>query len=338
MRICYLDKLSSMKVNETRYWLGSLEAHGEVFAFDTYRMKSRVKGCFEKQKVKRRMKDFSPTHIHFGGNAKNERNMPTGFVKWVRENFKDSRITFFYSDGYSIEDYYSRIEDFVDEFFLTTTSFLKNDKYKFMLYPAPAEMERSWQANKSSDLVFIGNNYNRQRFMAVDELRDRFGIKVFGDDWPRSYNAYHVFYDKDYADICSKSWIVMADPAGPVCMYSADTYCVKKMPGHQKGYCRNRKCEHYEEMTAYVSNRTTNTMMACAVHLIPYVKGIEDYFDNWKDLVWYHSTKERDEIIRELLSDPEKCRQIAVSAVQKARGYTFDRAVKRILGISGDNR
>lgn len=47
-------------------------------------------------------------------------------------------------------------------------------------------------------------------------------------------------------------------------------------------------------------------MLACAVHLVPYVKEIENHFENWKDIVWYRNDEERDEIMNATLSNPEK--------------------------------
>ncbi len=84
-------------------------------------------------------------------------------------------------------------------------------------------------------------------------------------------------------------------------------------------------------MVAYLSNRTANTMLACAVHLVPYVKDIEKYFDNWKDMVWYNNDEERDDIIRYLLDNPEKCKEIALSARRKARNFTFEKAADNVL-------
>lgn len=332
-RICYFDNFRNITVNSNGYWLKAFEQHGKVLAFDINRMKNRLTGFIEKNRIRKEMLAFSPDHIHFGGSAKTPRKMPPEFVRWVRKTFPGARITFFYGDGYNIEQYYNSIEDNVDAFFMTNTSFIKDSRYNFLVCPVPSELERKWLPEKENDIVFIGNNYNKERFEAVSHLREKFGMKVYGNDWPPEFGAYHVFYDRDYAEVCAKSWIVMADPAGPLCRNSDGDRCIAsdRTGKYSKGVCRDRSCNRFSEMTAYLSNRTANTMLACAVHLVPYVREIGNHFENWKDLVWYHSEDERDKIIAELLSDPEKCRRIAISAVEKAKKFTFERAVIKIL-------
>lgn len=323
-----------MKVNSNGYWLRAFEEYGEVRIFDINRMKSRLTGFVEKARIRKEMLEFKPDHVHFGGSAKTPRKMPPEFVRWVRKSFPSARITFFYGDGYNIEKYYDSIEENVDAFFMTNTSFVKDPRYNFLICPVPAELEREWRPDKENNIVFIGNNYNRDRFAAVSQLMKKFGMKVYGNDWPQEFGAYHVYYDKDYAEVCSKSWIVMADPAGPLCRNSDGGRCVSpdRNGTYTKGVCRDRSCNRYSEMTAYLSNRTANTMLACAVHLVPYVKEIENHFQNWKDIVWYRTDEERDEIIGELLANPAKCEEIAKAAVIKAREFTFENAVKKVLG------
>lgn len=330
-KICYFDNLKNIKVNSTGYWLNAFEKYGEVVAFDITKMRSRLFSWIEKMKIKKEMRLFSPDHIHFGGSAKSNKKMPVKFVQWVRSEFPKAKITFFFGDGYNNDEYFKKLEDYVDAFFMTNTSFLKNHKYRYMICPVPACMEREWVENKETDLVFIGNNYNKARFKSICELREKFNLRIYGNNWPQEFGAYYVYYHENYSDACSSAKIVMADPAGPVCMHSADTYCVKNMPGYQKGYCRHRECPSFSEMVAYLSNRTANTMLACAVHLVPYVKDIEKYFDNWKDMVWYNNDEERDDIIRYLLDNPEKCKEIALSARRKARNFTFEKSADIVL-------
>jgi hypothetical protein len=330
-KICYFDNLKNIKVNSNGYWLGAFELYGEVVAFDITRMRSRIFSWIEKMKIKKEMRDFSPDHIHFGGSAKNNKKMPVSFVKWVRAEFPKAKITYFFGDGYNNDAYFKQVEAYADAFFMTNTSFLKNRKYRYMICPVPACMEREWVDDKETDLVFIGNNYNKARLKGISELRKKFNIRVFGSGWPEEFGAYYVYYDGEYADVCAKARIVMADPAGPVCMHSADTYCVKNMPGYQKGCCRYRECPNFSEMVAYLSNRTANTMLACAVHLVPYIKDIEKYFDNWQDIVWYHNDGERDGIIRHLLDNPDKCKVISLSAREKARNFIFEKAAETVL-------
>lgn len=334
-KIYYFDNFKNIKVNSNGYWLRAFEEYGDVRMFDINRMKNRLTGFFEKARVKKDMLSFAPDCIHFGGSAKTPRKMPPDFVKWARETFPEARITFFYGDGYNIEEYYNSIENHVDAFFMTNMSFVKDSRYNFLVCPVPAELERQWNPVKENNLVFIGNNYNRDRFAAVNHLREKFGMRVYGNDWPPEFGAYHVYYDKDYADVCANSWIVMADPAGPLCRNSDGDKCVAvdSKGTYSKGVCRDKTCNRYSEMAAYLSNRTANTMLACAVHLVPYVKEIENHFENWKDIVWYRDDEERDEIIEYLLSNPEKCREIAVGAALKARNFTFEKAAARVIGI-----
>lgn len=324
MKICYFDNFS--RDNSNQYWLGALAAFGRTRHYNIAKIKDRWR------RAKRSVEKFQPDHIHFGGSVKNEKLVPKEFVEWLRAKFPKTRITFFYGDAYDKTVYYDTIEPFVDDIYMTNQAYLKNEKYHFVLCPGAQEFLRDWIEDKQHNVVFIGNNYNTNRLYQIEELRQRFNITVFGNNWPEEFSAQPLPF-KDYADVCSKAYIVLGDPAGPVCRYSSGAECTVGNPDklYTRGVCRAYACQEYKELKGWLSNRFINTILCNTVHLVPHIGGLREYWGDNQGVVWYETMEERDQAIHNLLENKDRCKEIAEAGQRKAMDYTFDRVAALIV-------
>jgi len=321
MRIIYVDYFGPESSNS--YWLTEFQKRGVVVTYDILQIKDDLK------EFKEAVLKFKPTHIHFGGSVKSAGYMPPILIREIREACSNTRITFFYGDAYNEEKYYHDLAPYASEIFMSNASF----NYTYMPCPAPKENTRQWQDDKKYDIVFIGNNYNQERLNLIKQL-SKFKIVIFGNKWPDEVDCRGIVSLADYPNVCAQAWIVFGDPAGPVCERSGRDECTVGNPDslYDSPLCRSRSCSEYEDLNAYLSNRLMNTLISGSVHLAPYVKGMEQYWIDRQDLVWYKTEQERDKAIEELLNSPELCKEIASSAQSKVlKKYTFEKCARRIL-------
>jgi hypothetical protein len=319
MKIIYFDKFE--RANSNRFWANAFSSYGTVFMFD-------IRNNFDKAK------EIEADHVHFGGSVKQIIEP----MKW----WPGVRKTLFNGDGYNFQEFFIDAERFIDQFYCTNKSATRNSRYNFIFCPAPDfYADTEWISVKQHEVTFIGNNYNREREGGLQQIGKRIRLSLFGGVqtqekllhfWPQGYGP--VDYE-NYKIVVKNSWITLGDPAGPICKHSNCKRCVLGLPLYVKGLCRQHACQGYESLHSYSSNRLANCLLAGSVHVMPYVCGLEDYFDNWKHLVWYSDIEESVEIIYRLLSDKKLCRQIALKGQERATqlNMTFSGAVKRILYV-----
>lgn len=80
--------------------------------------------------------------------------------------------------------------------------------------------------------------------------------------------------------------------------------------------------------------RTLNSMASGSLHLTHYVPGIETFFENGKDLVWFHSIPEAIELIEYYLVHEDEREKIAAAGSQKVLAHhTWDDRIRRLMEI-----
>lgn len=329
-RICYFDNLTHR--NSNHYWLAAFQKMGEVQTHDVYQIVRNRTWC----SVPKKVKEFHPTHIHFGGSVKHGSIVSVGFVRWLREQFPGARVTYFFGDGYNKMAYYYLVEPYVDNVYMSNSEWTNGEKFQYMPCPAPAENVRPWTDQKRYDVVFIGNNYNPDRLKETLELKKKFNLTVFGNGWPPVLGSLGAVAFEKYSDICASAKIVMADPAGPMCKHSDGGTCFKGNPDnlYTTGLCRAYTCSAYAPIRGYLSNRLANTLIAGTVHMTPYVEGIEEMFTK-DELVCYKTKSERDRMIKDLLANPERCKKISLAGQKKVLEHlTYEKCARRILGLA----
>ncbi len=330
MKICYFDNFTSQNSND--YWYKAFKRLGAVTKFDVIPINKNQ----EWATIPKKVRSFQPTHIHFGGSIKHGSIVSVGFIRWIREAFPHVRITYFFGDGYNKMAYYKMLEPYVDKIFMSNSKWSDGQKYTYTPCPAPQENIREWMDKKKYDVVFIGNNYNADRLQNLKALAKNFNVTVFGQRWPAEMKSPGPVSFEDYSNVCSQAKIVLADPAGPMCANSTGQECLAGDPDKlwTKGLCRAYTCSAYEELAGYLSNRLANTLIAGTVHLVPYVEGLEEHWTNFEDFVWYHNDKERNQLIKKLLADPELCKKIALTGQRKVfKNYTYDKCAAQFLNI-----
>lgn len=89
----------------------------------------------------------------------------------------------------------------------------------------------------------------------------------------------------------------------------------------------------------YTSNRLYLYLGCGGFVLNQYFPGIEDFFQNHVDLVWFTSVSEAEHLIQWYLSNPDKRAEIAQRGHQKAcRRFRTDHELKKVLAVSFDRQ
>lgn len=85
-------------------------------------------------------------------------------------------------------------------------------------------------------------------------------------------------------------------------------------------------CSHW------FSIRQLVMMATGGLHICHYVEGLEDYFENGKDCVWYHTIDECVDLCRKYLGQPDKCYEIGKRGAELvAKNHTWECRFKEIL-------
>jgi len=74
---------------------------------------------------------------------------------------------------------------------------------------------------------------------------------------------------------------------------------------------------HFNNVRMYFSDRQLITMASGALVICHYIPGLEEYFENGKDLVWFHTKGECFSLIDYYLQHPEEAKQIGTRGAQK---------------------
>lgn len=158
----------------------------------------------------------------------------------------------------------------------------------------PVEREKTKQLSFFGTLIAETNNGDKfgERSSFLKDLADRYDFHLYGPDSNRVFNEYAfknhyepVWNDK-LAEAIAETKIVI-------------------------GY------NSTNQIPFYWSNRTYTTLACKGFLITPYVPGIEQVFENHKDLVWFNTLEECYQLIEYYLERPRQRVEIAESGYNK---------------------
>jgi spore maturation protein CgeB len=159
-----------------------------------------------------------------------------------------------------------------------------------------------------SDIAFIGMaRPNESRVILTRKLSERHTVKVYGKSWQ---------------EFGLKATLKTVTPRG---------YCL---------VCNGAKivlgADFTSEVEGYWSNRLWLTLGGGGFFLTRYVRGMENFFENRKHLVWYHDEQECLDLAGEYLSMPQERRKIALAGYHLVhRHHTYHHFVERVIALIG---
>ena len=155
----------------------------------------------------------------------------------------------------------------------------------------------------ASEVAFIGRYHSRDaevyatRAELIAQTARRFDLRLYGSGWQQLglTSARDEVFPEQYREICGGAGIVLG----------CDGF--------------SHTCE------GYFSNRTWLTLGCRGFLLTNYTPGLEQFFENHRQLVWYHSIDECLELIEHYRSRPDQRARIAASGHALARDHrTYD--------------
>jgi len=157
-----------------------------------------------------------------------------------------------------------------------------------------------------SDIAFIGKaRANEPRVALTRKLAQMFSVKVYGKNWkPFGFKpALTTITPRTYALVCGGAKIVLG-------------------------------ADITDKMAGYWSNRLWLTLGCGGFFLTAYVRGMENFFENKKHLVWYHGEQECLSLAEEYLAKPEERRAIALRGYYFVHEhYTFHHFADRVISL-----
>lgn len=157
-----------------------------------------------------------------------------------------------------------------------------------------------------SDIAFIGRaRPNEPRVTLTQKLSKQFNVKVYGRHW-RKYGlrpTLKTITPRGYGLICGGAKIMLG-------------------------------ADFTNEVEGYWSNRLWLALGCGGFFLTRYVNGMEKYFENKKQLVWYHSEQECLSLSEEYLAKPQERQKIAMAGYHLVHeNHTFHQFVDRVMAL-----
>ena len=157
-----------------------------------------------------------------------------------------------------------------------------------------------------SDIAFIGAaRAHESRVSLTKNLMGKLNVKVYGRNWKKFglKATLKTVTPRSYGLICGGAKIILG----------ADITC---------------------EVEGYWSNRLWLTLGSGGFFLTAYVRGMEDFFENRKHLVWYHDEQECLNLAYEYLAKPVERRNIARRGYELVHNhYTFHHFADRVIAL-----
>jgi len=275
---------------------------------------------------------FKPTHLHMGGSVKRLQAIPKPALKWLKKH--GAKITWFYGDAYNNSVAQSEMLDVVDRLYITNSSHLNHPKVTPVLCPYNPKLYYPFNGKKEHDIIFIGNPHTPERAKYMEELSKKFPIHIYGSGKWRSFKVSYkgALAHRDFSNIIGKYKIALGEPARAPCQFIGPKGgCLKNMPCFKGALCRVSECKEYKGLKMYYSNRLANVMGTGVCHFINYSDGIENILQHEKNIVWYKSDDERDELLKRYLENDIQREAVAQEGLNLIQNYTFERITGRIL-------
>jgi hypothetical protein len=157
-----------------------------------------------------------------------------------------------------------------------------------------------------SDIAFIGRaRADEPRVFLTRKLAERFNVKVYGKDWkPFGFKpTRNNITPRTYALVCAGAKIVLG-------------------------------ADITDKIEGYWSNRLWLTLGCGGFFLTAYVRGMENFFENKKHLVWYRNETECLSLVEEYLAKPKERKAIARQGYQLVHErYTFHHFADRVMAL-----
>lgn len=329
MKILYCDYFHPR--NSNLFWKKSFERLGTVQTVNTpIATKAAYKAGFDELY---RIDYSNIDHIHFGGSTK---LMDIAYIQFIRSK-TSAPITIFYGDVYNNSIRHKQLLPFVNRIYLTNNSHLKGEKKaSFIVCPYDSQVfHDNVKSSRSKDLVFIGNAHNDKRARSLEQIASMYNLDVYGaPSWEQFKVNYRgaVSYE-NYSTTLGEYKIALGEPLSSPCMYaSTEQGCLKGQTKFYEGLiCRNASCPNLKNVEGYFSNRLANTMASKVLHLVYYVPGLEELFNNKEHLVWVKDQLELKKQLTYYLQNESEREQIALNGAEKIKQYSFDQVAKRII-------
>jgi len=171
-----------------------------------------------------------------------------------------------------------------------------------------SDFERTELGKKyNHDIIFCGNKIGWAKFPGTD-LRQK-TLSLFNDAFGKKFCAYGAGYS------CSR---------GSLNFFK------------QNEVCNSAKIilsiNHFNDVELYFSDRQLVSMASGTLTLSKYIPGLEKYFENKKDLVWFNTEEEALELAKYYLDHPEEAEEIGKNGAKKVlEEHTYFCKAKELL-------
>ena len=157
-----------------------------------------------------------------------------------------------------------------------------------------------------SDIAFIGQaRADESRVALVRKFAKRFNVKVYGKNW-QAFGikpTLKTVTPRRYGLVCRGAKIILG-------------------------------ADITDEVEGYWSNRLWLTLGCGGFFLTAYVRGMENFFENKRHLVWFHSETECLRLAEEYLAKPDIRRKIARQGYHRVHErHTFHHFVRRATAL-----
>lgn len=160
---------------------------------------------------------------------------------------------------------------------------------------------------KEIDIVFAGSFYPKSNFPGTNErvsiisyLSKFYNIKVIGSGWDKilgKKNYIGYFQLENINELYNKSKIVL-------------------------------NINHYNDIEHYWSIRMIEGMASGSLMLTKYIPGLENYFSNHKDIVWFYSLADCMELLKFYLENNEEREKIINKSLESVSLYKWENVIK----------
>ena len=162
-----------------------------------------------------------------------------------------------------------------------------------------------------SDIAFIGQaRSDEPRVVLTRKLAERFKVKVYGKNWQAfgMQPTLKTITARGYALVCRGAKIILG-------------------------------ADITNEVEGYWSNRLWLTLGCGGFFLTAYVRGMEQYFENRRHLVWYHSDSECLSLAEEYMAQPDLRHKIARQGYHLVHEHhTFKHFARRAIALYNRQR
>jgi hypothetical protein len=208
----------------------------------------------------------------------------------------------------------------VDFFLVTNKGMLESYKKAGIAHPTyftgacdrhDHRMRRPLLPVWKSDIAFIGQaRKDESRVELTRKLAERFNVKVYGKNW-QTFGikaTLKAVTPRSYALVCGGAKIILG-------------------------------ADITNQVEGYWSNRLWLTLGCGGFFLTAYVRGMENYFENRRHLVWYHSEAECLSLAEEFMAKPDIRRKIARQGYHRVHEHhTFHHFARRAISLCRSER